>query len=661
MSKIKARMHDLMVEIEKHRAAYYTHDKPIISDEVYDSLFNELVFLEEKNPNYISKNSPTKKVGGEVLDSFKKVKHDFLQWSYDNVFNFSELEKWELRNLRYLKKEEEFSYFAELKIDGLKIILKYVDGELVQAATRGDGEVGEDVTVNVSTINSVPKFLPEKINIFVTGEVWLAKMDFDNINTERKESGLELYANPRNVAAGTLRQLDSKVVAKRNLKLFAYEIDGLELLTQKATNNKLINLGFLVNSDSEFCKNIAEVQGYYDRWNNKRPEIQDYAIDGIVVKVNQKKLVADLGYTAKSPRGGIAYKFKAEEAATKLLSVTFQVGRTGVVTPVAELSPVQLAGSTVARATLHNYDEINRLGVKIGDTVMVRKAGDIIPQVFGVIANLRNGEERKIEVVKECPECSSLLTKDIENDGVKLVCENKNCKAKIINKIIYFASRKVANIEGLGESTVNLLFNNNLVKKISDIYLLKKERILQLEGFKEKSAQNLIDAINNAKNLKLQKFLMGLSIDNIGEETSTDLAKNFQSVDNFLNLKKESLEKIFGIGEKIKTNISDYLNNKENVLEIKNLLKHIKVSNYENLSKSNKFENTRFVITGTFEGITREEIEQKIKENGGSVQNAVNNKTTFLVVGNDAGSKLEKANKLNIKTLKIENFIKMLE
>jgi DNA ligase (NAD+) len=668
--KIKQRISKLRDEVDKHRIAYHVEDRPTISDEVYDSLLNELAKLEDEHPEFDDVNSPTKRVGGKVLDEFVKVRHEFAQWSYDNVFSFEELKKWEERNERYLMSnyDENFAsqnfhqdYFCELKIDGLKVILKYVDGELVQAATRGDGNEGEDVTENIKTIKTVPLKLDLQGTIFVVGEVWLSRKDFDKINKEREKNGEVLYANPRNVAAGTIRQLDTGVVAKRNLKMFVYDILGRHSLsTQHEINLTLKALGFLVNNKSKLCKDLEEVQIYYNIWNGEKRYSEEYGIDGVVIKTNNLETADKLGYTAKSPRSGIAYKFHAEEAATKLLDVTFQVGRTGVVTPVAELVPVQLAGSTVKRATLHNFDEIERLGVKLGDTVMVRKAGDIIPQVFDVLINLRDGKEKKIVEIKKCPVCKSDLVKDESGDGVKVICPNSNCEAKVVNKIIYFASRKVADIDGLGESTVQTLFDAGFVKKVSDIYKLKYEQIAQLEGFKEKSITNLLTAIENSKTLPLEIFIMGLSINNVGEETSVDIAKHFKSLDAFLNLQKGEIERIFGIGEKIKDGILEFFANKENVAEIKELLKYVKVLDYKDNSLSQSLADMRFVVTGTFDDYGRDDIEKMIKQNGGSVQSAVNAKTSYLIVGEDAGSKLEKAQKLNIKIIGIEKFLKMI-
>lgn len=656
----------LRKEIEKHRIAYHVHDKPTISDEAYDSLMKELSHLEQLHPEFDDPLSPTKRVGGEILEDFQKFIHKIPQWSYDNVFSFQELQKWEERNLNYLKKEKGIfkkpTYFAELKIDGLKIVLYYAKGRLQNAVTRGDGLVGEDVTENIKTLRTIPFILPIEVDIVVVGELWIGKAEFEKINNEREKDGLEVYKNPRNLAAGTIRQLDTKIVAYRKMNYFAYDIEQVEedsFLQGKSQEEEielLKSFGFNVNNNSRHCKELSEIESMYNFWNGEKREVEEYGIDGIVIKINERNIFQALGYTAKSPRAGIAYKFKAMEAVSKLLGVTFQVGRTGVVTPVAELSPVELAGTTVKRATLHNFDEINRLGVKIGDSVMVRKAGDIIPQVFGVLEDLRSGEERNIVVIRNCPVCGVKLNKE----DVKLICNNVNCEAKKINKIIYFASRRCANIEGLGESTVMALYDAKLVSTVSDLYTLTEEQILLLEGFKEKSAQNLLKGIEKSKKMNLETFIMALSINNVGEETSIDLAKSFKTLNNFLNLNRDNLSKIFGIGEKIQEDILSFLSNEENKREIQRILKHVKVEDYQSKDKTSKLENQRFVITGTFKKYSREELEQIVKENGGSVQAAVNSKTSFLVVGESAGSKLEKAQKLNITTITLDQFLDML-
>jgi DNA ligase (NAD+) len=522
---IKTKIEKLRLEIDKHRIAYHVHDKPTISDEVYDSLMKELIELEGKYPQFNDEFSPSKRVGGEVLREFQKVKHTVPQWSFDNVFGLAELLKWEERNINYLRKdkgiEAKLEYFCELKIDGVKVVLYYKDGKLDKALTRGDGEVGEDITANIKTLKTIPFSLGANIDLAVIGELWIGKKEFKKINLERVRNGLEEYKNPRNLSAGTVRQLDTKLVAQRKLNYFAYDSefinDGIgnpkwvldSVKSQKSEIEMLKKLGFMVNTESRFCENIDEIQKMHTFWNTERKDKQDYGIDGIVIKVDNKKLYDELGFTAKSPRGGVAYKFTAQEAVSKLLAVTYQVGRTGVVTPVAELNPIELSGSTVKRATLHNYEEIERLGVKIGDSVMVRKAGDIIPQVFGVLTELRTGSEKKIPSIKNCPVCKETLSKDTENSGIKIYCPNEYCEAKAINKVIYFAGRKCANIEGLGESTVNSLYEAGFVKRVSDLYKLSLEQILTLEGFKDKSAVNLLGAIEKARTLKLETFIMG--------------------------------------------------------------------------------------------------------------------------------------------------------
>lgn len=673
---IKTKIEKLRSEIDKHRVAYHVEDKPTISDEIYDSLMKQLVELEEKYPQFDDQFSPSKRVGGEVLKDFQKVRHTVPQWSFDNVFNVEELSKWEERNLNYLKKdkgiETKLDYFCELKIDGVKIVLYYKNGKLDKALTRGDGETGEDVTANIKTLKAIPFNLGGDITFAVIGELWIGKKEFEKINSERVKNGLEEYKNPRNLSAGTIRQLDTALVAQRKLNYFAYDSEFIDqgignpkwildsVKNQKSEIEMLTKLGFVVNKESKFCKNVEEVQNMHTFWNTERKDDQDYGIDGIVIKVNSKELYDELGFTAKSPRGGIAYKFTAQEAVSKLLAVTFQVGRTGVVTPVAELTPIELSGSTVKRATLHNYEEIERLGVKIGDMVMVRKAGDIIPQVFGVLKELRTGHEKKVPSIKNCPVCKEVLMQDTESGGVKIFCPNEYCEAKAINKVIYFASRKCANIEGLGESTVNALYEAGFVKKVSDVYKLTLDQVLSLEGFKDKSASNLIEAIKKVKALKLETFIMALSIRNIGEETSLDLAKTFKTLENFLSLSRSDLEKIYGLGEKIIEDLVNYLHNAKNKKEISDLLKYITVLDYQNENKSAKLDDLRFVITGTFPKHSRDELEKMVKTNGGSVQNSVNQKTSFLILGSDPGSKLSKADKLGIRKITVDEFLKML-
>jgi DNA ligase (NAD+) len=665
VKSVKQEIEKLRVELEQHRVAYHVFDKPTISDEVYDSMMTRLADLETKYPEYDDPKSPTKRVGGETLDSFQKVKHQIPQWSYDNVFDFEELQSWEKRDKNFLKKEKgveaEFEYLAELKIDGLKIILKYEGGELVQAATRGDGVEGEDVTENIKTIRTIPLTIPHaEETIYVTGEVWIKKSDFAKINQERVAEGEEEYKNPRNLAAGTLRQLDPKIVAKRKLQFFAYHIDVMgeeKFATQVEINQTLQKFGFLVNDRSVLCKSLEEVQDFYDKWNGEKRYNQEYGIDGVVVKINDLKVTSDLGFTAKAPRAGIAYKLSAEEAATRLLEVTFQVGRTGTVTPVAELSPVSLAGTVVKRATLHNFDEIDRLGLRVGDMVMVRKAGDIIPQVFGVLENLRTGDEGKIKKPSKCPICKSKL----EQEDVKLYCLNKHCRAKVLERIVYFASRKCMDIEGLGESTSETFFELGILNKISDIYRLKekREQILSLEGFKEKSTDNLLEAIEKRRAATLPVFITSLGIENVGEETAIDLSKYFKNFNAFFEASEDEYLKIYGIGEKVARSITEFKEDKNERQEVLELLDFVQVADFVE-SGGAKLSDMRFVITGSFEGYAREDLEKLIRENGGKMQSDVSKSTSFLLLGKDPGSKLGKAEKLGIEILSLGEFLEMI-
>ena len=550
-----SRIVELRSLLERHRVLYHVEDAPIISDEVYDSLMKELASLEKQFPESYSKSSPTLRIGGVVLDKFVKVKHEIRQWSFDNVFNYEELSEWEERNRTLLKKKGISTvptYIAELKIDGLKIILTYKDGFLVRGATRGDGDVGEDVTENIKTIRSIPLILSEKVSITVIGEAWMRKQDLITLNKERTKDGLPLYANTRNLAAGTLRQLDTRVVSSRNLQVFAYDIEGGNYSSQKEELDTLSRYGFLVNKDHHVCTLLNDVQSFYDTWTNKRDK-EEYGIDGLVVKINERILWDELGYTAKSPRGGIAYKFPAEEAATKLLAITCQVGRTGAVTPVAELEPVLLAGSRVKRATLHNEEEINRLDVRVGDTVSLRKAGDVIPEIFDVFKDLRPKNAKKFIMPTHCPECNSLLSREQMGKDVSaaLYCKNNDCPAKHLEGLIHFVSKKGMNIEGMGDRIVEELRELGFISDYTSIYLLKKEDISPLEGFGEKSADNLIEAINASRTVLLHRFLYALGIRHVGETTAKDIAKHFGTLEHVTSSAYEELSQVDGVGEKV--------------------------------------------------------------------------------------------------------------
>ncbi len=652
-SEAKYRIDALREELEKHRVLYHVHDTPKISDESYDSLMRELALLEEKYPDFKSSLSPSERVGGEPLLSFQKVIHDFPQWSFDNAFSFEELLVWEERNRKLLQKwgmSKMPSYVAEMKIDGLKVILTYKEGKLMRAATRGDGEVGEEVTENMKTVKSLPLIVSNKASLTIVGEAWMKKSDLENINKEREKEGLPAYANTRNLAAGTLRQLDPKIVAKRRIKFFAYDIEGGEIETQEGELKTLSDLGFLVNTARKFCLNLEEVEVFYNIWKNKKGN-EEYGIDGLVIKINERALWDTLGYTAKSPRGGIAYKFPAEEVTTQILDISYQVGRTGAVTPVAELTPVLLAGSTVRRATLHNKDEMERLDIHEGDTVGLRKAGDVIPEIFTTFLSLRREGAKPYVFPTRCPECHFKLEK--ENLGkefsVAFYCKNKDCPAKHIENLIHFVSKKAMNIEGLGEKIIETLHDIGLVSDYASLFLLKKEDLENLEGFGEKSALNFIKEREKARTVELHRLIYALGIRHVGEETAKEIAKCVETMHDLLHSSYEKLVVLPSIGDKVALSLIEYKSDEMSITKLRALLPHLTVVNtlFGNVVEG-ALAGLTFVITGSFEHFSREEAKTLIEKHGGKVSVSVSKKTSMLIAGKDPGSKRENALKYDV-------------
>lgn len=662
--EILKRLDNLKKIIEKHRYNYHVLDNPTISDEAYDSLLEELVRLENYYPELKTKDSVSEKVGGEVLEKFEKVQHKNKQWSFDDVFDFEELKKWEEKTLRFVNKfdasKTTLEYCVELKIDGLKIILTYENGKLMTAATRGDGEVGEDVTNNVKTIKNIPHELAEQIDLIAVGEIWLSKRELEKINERRIKEGEPVFANTRNAAAGSLRQLDSRIVSSRNLSSFIYDIDSsLDGLTTQALElRRLQELGFNVNKHSKVCRNVQEVEEYYKFWTKNRMK-EDYEIDGIVIKVNEKSIQDKLGFTGKSPRFGVAYKFPAEQVTTVIEDIIFQVGRTGVITPVAKLKPVRVAGSVVSRATLHNEDEINRLDVRIGDTVILQKAGDVIPDIVSVLKEMRTGKEKSFQFPKIIPECGGGGEIEKIPGQVAWRCKDKNSATLNLRKLAHFTSKKAFDIDGCGPKIIKQLMDNNLVMHYSDLFALKKGDLIVLPRFAEKSAENLIRAINDRREISLERLLISLSIPQIGEETAEDLARHFGSLDKIQKAKLEDLEKIEGVGMVVGKEIINWFNDPFNQVNLDKLLKEIKVKKIEK-SLDNKIirsiKNKIFVLTGTLYRISRDEAKSKIKQAGGRVSSAVSAKTDFVVVGENPGSKLDEARKLGVRILKESEF-----
>lgn len=660
----KERVLKLRNELEKHRILYHVHDAPTISDEAYDSLLSELDGLEKEHEELAHPLSPTQRIGGESIETFVKVTHEYPQWSFDNVFSFEELSSWQERNLKLLMKNENRSdrfelpsYLVEMKIDGLKVIMTYEKGKLIRASTRGDGKVGEDITENIKTVKSIPLILPRDISLTVIGEAWIKKSDLYTINEERIKEGEQVYANTRNLSAGTLRLLDPQVVAKRNIKIFAYDIEskqeeteGLTLATQQDELFLLEELGFLVNKERKLCQNLEEVQAFYDSW-KERKDNEEYGIDGLVIKINDRKIWSTLGYTAKSPRAGIAYKFPAEEATAKILGVTYQVGRTGAITPVAELTPTRIAGSLVRRATLHNIDEMKRLDLYAGDTVGLRKAGDVIPEIFSVFTSLRVVNAEPFIFPSHCPECHSSLQR--ENLGKELssalYCKNKNCPAKHLENLSYFVSKKGMNIEGLGEKIVELLHDLGLVTDYASLFEIKKEDLKDLEGFGEKSADNFLKERERSRNVELYKLLGALGIRHVGEETAKELAKKIKTIDDLLHVGYQDLMTISGIGEKVALSLTFYRSDEESLQRLQRLLPHLTIRNsLYGKDKAGALAGKIFVLTGSFPTLSRDEAKKLIEDAGGKVASSVSKNTHFLVAGEKAGSKLEDANKLGV-------------
>lgn len=662
----KIKIDNLRQVIEYHRHAYHTNDEPEISDEAYDSLMQSLISLEKEYPELDSPNSPSKRVGGDAIDGFKKVVHTVKQWSFDNVFNFEELKEWENRNKKIV--EGGYDYMCELKIDGLKVVLTYVDGELACGATRGDGEVGEDITASVRTIRSIPLILKEKVSMTVVGEAWMYKSELERINKQQLQDNAKLYANTRNLTAGTLRQLDPKVVASRNIQLFAYDIEAadFELKTQKEELEKLEYFGFQVNKSSKYCQSLDQVQSYYESFIEKRNNLE-YGIDGVVIKINNRKIWDNLGYTAKSPRGGIAYKFPAEEVATELLAVTNQVGRTGAITPVAELLPVLVAGSVVSRATLHNYDIIENLGIRIGDYVLLRKAGDVIPEIFSKIDS--DGKKVKILPPTHCPICNSVLIKEqvkvqkqSSEESSNLYCDNIECEARVVNNLIHFSSKKALDIEGLGDKSVEELHKLGFINNYIDIFNLKshKDKLENIDGYGILSIANLLFAIEKSKNVELHRLIYGLGIRNIGEVAAKDLAKNYQSIDEIINLKLDDVMAIKNFGPAAAQSLVKYFSDDKHLSTINSLKQILNISNSNYKKKSvGKLLDKTFVITGTLSQ-SRDYFKNLIEENGGKVSSSVSKKTDYLLAGDAAGSKLSDAQSLGVKVVSEDELKKLI-
>ena len=674
-SDVQEKYTKLRNEIEYHNNLYYNEDKPLISDMEYDALMRELKQLEQKYPELLKneengESSPTEKIGGTASEKFSKVRHRVPMLSLSNTYNISEIEDFDKRIKKIILSEnvkehsQELEYILELKLDGLSISLIYENGVLIQAVTRGDGQIGEDVTENIMEIKTIPKKLKENISLEVRGEIILPISSFNRINQEREDDGEDVFANPRNAASGTIRQLDKTIVAERGLDCYLYYLVNAEnygINTHLESIEYIEKLGFKTTKIFEKYTDFKELEKSIDKWHNDRKKL-DYETDGLVIKVNNFALYETLGYTTKSPRWAIAYKFPAEQVKTKLLDVTFQVGRTGVITPVAELEAVNLSGSVVKRASLHNFDEIRRKDIKISDNVIVEKAAEIIPQVVNVVFDDRTGKEIEIQEPANCPVCNSELAH--EEGLVALKCHNPLCPEKVKRQIAYFVSRDAMNISGLGDKIVEKFIELGKIKTIVDIYSLKKyrEELENLEKMGQKSIDNLINSIESSKNRDFSKVLYALGIPFVGKFNANLLTKTFKNIENLKNQSIEDLLAVKGIGDKVAVAVNTFLNDEDNwkiITDLKNIGLQFAVdeTNSEEIA-DNPIKDKNFLATGKLQKYKRNDIKDIILSKGGNYLSAVSKNLDFLIAGEKAGSKLEKAEKLGVRVLTEDEFEK---
>ncbi len=658
---IEDRIDFLKKEINRHNHLYYVEENPSLSDFEYDEMFRELKKLEDENPNLITQDSPTQRIGS-VGSKFESYKHKTRLYSLDNSNNFEELEKWYERVVK--EAGENIELVCELKIDGLAISLTYQNGIFETGATRGDGSVGENITNNLKTIKAIPLKIEKGLNVDVRGEIYMPKTSFEKLNEENLKTNEKIFANPRNAASGSLRQLDSSITAKRDLSMFCYGAIFADAKiapkTHYDTIMELKNLGFKVNPNIKKVKNIQEAIEYCQEWEFKRFEL-NYATDGVVIKVNNLALQEELGFTARAPKWATAFKFPPEEVNTKLLNIEINVGKTGAVTPVAILEPVQLAGSTVSRASLHNFDEIKRLDIRINDTVLIKKAAEIIPKVIKVNEEARGEDAKEFIIPSNCPDCGTPL--ETREGEVNLYCPNTFlCPSQIKAKIEYWVSKEAMDIDFVGPSIIEQLFNKNMIKTPADLYTLSQQDFMQLDLIQEKSAFNIYNSIQKSKNKPLARFLTALSIKHVGKETAQILASHFKSLDHIKEAQIEELSKIEGIGDKIANSVYEFFHS-ENSLKLLADLKYAGVCPADEVSelKSNIFDGKTFVLTGTLQTLKRDEASELIKRHGGKTASSVSKNTSFVVAGEAAGSKLVKAQNLGVIILSEEDFVKMIE
>ena len=630
--------------------AYYTLDNPLASDAEYDELYKKVVEFENKNPDKIDKNSPTRRVGGVVLEGFTKAKHLKKMWSMEDVFSIDELDDW-IKRVR--KTIDTFTFYCEPKFDGASLDLTYENGELKQAITRGDGEIGEDITQNAKTINSIPLEIDYKGLIGISGEVVIEKSDFDLINKEREKEGKTLFANPRNAAAGSLRQLDTKITAKRKLMFYPWGVGENSLKYNYLSDimDFIYKLGFLKPPYRKITKSRDEVISFYNMLTKVRDDIP-MMLDGMAVKVDELIYEEELGYTVKYPKWMVAFKFPAVEKVTKIKDIIVQVGRTGVLTPVAVLEPVNIDGAIVERATLHNFDEIERKDIEINDSVIIIRSGDVIPKITKVLTNRRDGTQRKMKRPTVCPVCGS----EVLDEGILIKCQNLSCPARVVNSIIHYASRKCMDIDGLGDKIVELLYEKNIIKGIEDLYRLKLSDLLKIEGFKEKKSKNLIDSIEKSKTVPLHKFINALGIEHIGEVAAIKLADNFK--DKWFEVGYEDIIKVDGFGEEIAKSLEEFVRvNREKILNLTHILNIVMPAKKTIINSI--FTNKTVVLTGTMSQ-SRSEITQLLEGYGAKVTKSVSRKTDFLVFGKEPGSNLEKAKKLGVAIMSEEEMFSAL-
>lgn len=640
------RMNEIIELLNKYAYEYYTLDKPSVEDAEYDRLMQELIRIESSHPEWVRLDSPTRKIGGEVISEFEKVTHRVPMMSLGNVFNEEEIRDFDEKVSKVFPNHE---YVCELKIDGLAFNLEYKDGVFVRAATRGNGVVGEDITHNVKTIKSIPHVLKEKVDLDIRGEIYMSKKSFNKLNERQKEKGENIFQNPRNAAAGSIRQLDSSVAASRGLDVFLYHYPETPFKTHYETLMYMKKLGFVVNPNIRLCKNIDEVLSFIHEWTEKRNTLP-YEIDGIVIKVNDIEQQRELGFTAKVPKWATAYKFPPEHVLTKLTDIIFTVGRTGQITPNAVLEPVRVMGSTISRATLHNSDYCIEKDIRIGDYVYIYKAGDVIPAVDRVELKRRNGAEKPFEMIKYCPMCGSNLVQ--KNGMVDYFCENIHCPARKIEGLIHFVSRGAMNILGLGDRIMEDFFNYGYIKEFSDIYKLDKykEELTLLEGFGNKSIEAILKSIEESKQNSLDRLLFALGINGIGAKTAKLLCKYYTTIDSLIDATEEELATIRDIGPTLSINIVNYFKDEKNIEEI-NELRKLGVNmtyNGKKIIEDENFKDKKFVITGSFDNISRDEIKEFIEERGGLTSDSVSKKTDVVLVGEAPGSKRDKAIELNI-------------